>query len=126
MKIKTGFSLGLLVGMIAWGLTGFGIQEAVAICPDGSIPTENNPCAIITVCPADKMLCSNGTCADNIVACPTENNPTTSTGFSLSSSTSDVTAIKRCYKGCKARGGERCIKTHTGRFKCVGGKFSPR
>ena len=137
VKVKTGFSLGLLIGMIAWGFAGSGIQEAAAdgqICPDGSILCSNGTCAdnIIdcptsVVCPADKMLCPNGTtCADNFASCPTESNTTTSTGSSPSPSTSGYTAMKRCYVGCRARGGKKCIKTRTGQLQCVGGKFPPR
>ncbi len=117
MKIKTG----LLIGMIAWGLAGSGIQEAAAngqICPDGSTPTENNPCATIFVCPSGTLLCPNGTCATNIASCPTESNATTST--------SGYTTMKRCYVDCRARGGKKCIKPRTGQFKCVGGKIPPR
>jgi len=134
MKVKTGFSLGLLIGMIAWGFAGSGIQEAVAICPDGSILCPNGTCATniescptTVVCPSGKLLCPNGTtCADNFASCPMENNATTSTGSSPSPSTSGATVMQRCHKGCKARGGEKCIKTRTGQFKCVGGKFPPR
>ena len=133
MKIKTGFSLGLLIGMIAWGLAGSGIQEAAAICPDGSILCPNGACRdnimdcpATVACPSGMVLCPNGTCATNFASCPTESNATTSTGSSPSPSTSGATAMKRCYEGCRARGGEKCIKTRTGQFKCVGGKFPPR